>query len=133
MIFQQLANSFKGGHVDGNSIVKRACHGVVTGWVTSWEVSPVRREVWHQPYLVKSSPRPARSVIKRACLHVIGVVGGVRQACRAWARCGGGTLQLVSELPGSKPVAWGEANSLPARRVHYPRHPLVIRDTEWDY
>src|SRR3954469_6040502 len=60
MIFQQLANSFKGGHVDGNSVVKRACHGVVTKWVTSWEVSPVRREVLHQPYLVKALPtRPA--------------------------------------------------------------------------
>src|SRR3954466_2313697 len=56
MIFQQLANSFKGGHVDGNSVVKCACHGVVTGWVTSWEVSPVRREVLHQPYLVKALP-----------------------------------------------------------------------------
>src|SRR5204863_695363 len=55
-IFQQLANSFKGGHVDGNSVVKRACHGVVMGWVTSWEVSPVRREVLHQPYLVKVLP-----------------------------------------------------------------------------
>src|SRR3954468_13391630 len=66
-IFQQLANSFKGGHVDGNSVVKRghvdgnsvvkrACHGVVTGWVTSWEVSPVRREVLHQPYLVRTLP-----------------------------------------------------------------------------
>src|SRR5436190_14682630 len=55
-IFQQLANSFKGGHVDGNSVVKRAFHGVVTGWVTSWEVSPVRRVVLHQPYLVRSLP-----------------------------------------------------------------------------
>src|SRR5436190_325962 len=55
-IFQQLANSFKGGHVDGNSVVKRAFHGVVTGWVTSWEVSPVRREVLHQPYLVRTLP-----------------------------------------------------------------------------
>src|SRR3954464_10569741 len=55
-IFQQLANSFKGGHVDGNSVVKRACHGVVTGWVTSWEVSHVRREVLHQPYLVRTVP-----------------------------------------------------------------------------
>ena len=42
--------------MDGNSVVKRACHGVVTGWVTSWEVSPVRREVLHQPYLVKTLP-----------------------------------------------------------------------------
>src|SRR5436190_1054585 len=55
-IFQQLANSFKGGHLDGNSVVKRACHGVVTGRVTSWEVSLVRREVLHQPYLVKALP-----------------------------------------------------------------------------
>ena len=55
-ILQQLANSFKGGHVDGNSVVKRASHGVVTGRVTSWEVSPVRREVLHQPYLVKALP-----------------------------------------------------------------------------
>src|SRR5438270_254362 len=55
-IFQQLANSFKGGLVDGNSVVKRAFHGVVTGWVTSWEVSPVRREVLHQPYLVRPLP-----------------------------------------------------------------------------
>src|SRR3954466_9157231 len=55
-IFQQLANSFKGGHVDGNSVVKRACHGVVTGCVTSWEVSPVRQEVLHQLHLVKTLP-----------------------------------------------------------------------------
>src|SRR3954468_164329 len=55
-IFQQLANSFNGGHADGNSVVKRACHGLVTGWVTSWEVSPVRREVLHQPYLVNTLP-----------------------------------------------------------------------------
>src|SRR4051812_529849 len=60
-IFQQLANSFKGGHADGNSVVKRACHGVVTGWVISWEVSPVRREVLHQPYLVRTLlPGPQR-------------------------------------------------------------------------
>ena len=42
--------------MDGNSVVKRACHGVVTGWVTSWEVSPVRREVLHQSYLVRTLP-----------------------------------------------------------------------------
>ena len=91
MIFQQLASSFKGGCVDGNSIVKHACHGVVTGWMTSWEVSPVQREVLHQPYLIKALlPGPQR--YQTACLHVIGVVGGVSRACRAWPRCGGGPL-----------------------------------------
>src|SRR3954469_49415 len=86
MIFQQFAYSFKGGRMDGNSVVKCACHGVVTGWVTSWEVSLVRLEVLHQLYLVKALPlgpnhiwlrlaHPAHSVV---CL-----------ACRAWPGCGG--------------------------------------------
>src|SRR4051812_32161734 len=55
-LLKGLDNSFKGGHVDGNSVVKRAFHGVITGWVSSLEVSHVRQEVLHQPYLVKALP-----------------------------------------------------------------------------
>src|SRR4051812_42012987 len=42
---------------------------------------------------------PARNIIKHACLHVIGAVGGVSRACRVWSRCGGGPLQSARAHP----------------------------------
>src|SRR4051812_47309852 len=55
--FSSDRRNFLGGHPSRDySMASTLNYGVVTGWVTSWEVSPVRREVLHQPYLVRTLP-----------------------------------------------------------------------------
>ena len=79
-----MANSFKRGHVDGNSVVKRAYHGVVTGWVTFGKFG-LSDEKCYINYIWLRLSHPARSVIKRVCLHVIGVVGSVKSGVQGVA------------------------------------------------